>query len=117
MAIIFLLRRLGLQKPGLGLMFSGALFVIAFAFRAFFGWHAEGVPFVGFIPALLIAGLATRLNIALFVGIASIAAGWFFFVPPFETFAVEARRDQISIASFTLLAAFFFSFFPFFNLS
>jgi K+-sensing histidine kinase KdpD len=77
MSIIFVFRRLRLRKPWLGLMLSGAL----------------------------IAGLATKLNFALLVGIASIVAGWFFFVPPFESFAVETRRDQISIASFTLLAA------------
>src|ERR1700712_1250259 len=117
MMIIFFFRRLRLQKPWLGLMLSGALFVVAFAFRAVFGWHAEGIPFVGFIPALLIAGLATRLNIALLVGIASIVAGWFFFLPPFESFAVEARRDQISIASFTLLAAFVLALLHFLNLA
>jgi hypothetical protein len=112
MSIIFVFRRLRLHKPWPGLMLSGAQFVIAFAFRAAFGWHAEGVPFVGFIPALLIAGLATRLNFALLVGIASIVAGWFFFVPP-----VETRRDQISIASFTLLAAFVLALLHFLNLA
>jgi K+-sensing histidine kinase KdpD len=117
MGIIFFFRRLRLHKPWLGLMLSGTLLVIAFAFRAAFGWHAEGVPFVGFIPALLIAGLATRLNLALLVGIASIIAGWFFFVPPFESFAVETHRDQISIASFTLLAAFVLALLHFLNLA
>jgi K+-sensing histidine kinase KdpD len=69
------------------------------------------------IPALLIAGLATRLNFALLVGIASIVAGWFFFVPPFESFAVATHRDQISIASFTLLAAFVLALLHFLNLA
>jgi two-component sensor histidine kinase len=117
MRIILFFRRLRLQKPWLGLMLSTGLLGIALAIRAILGWHVEGVPFIGFFPAVLVAGLATRVSSAVLIAMASLALGWFFFIPPFESFLVETSRDQISVVSFALLAALVLAMLHFLNLA
>jgi two-component sensor histidine kinase len=59
-----------------------ALFVIALAIRFWLGSLLGTIPFISFYPAVLASAVLLGWKEAMFVLVLSLAAGWYFFLPP-----------------------------------
>jgi two-component system, sensor histidine kinase PdtaS len=88
-----------------GYGFAIAAFAVAFAVRyGLRDWLPPGLPFITFYPAVILTGFFTGFGPAVLVAVLSVFAGWYFFLPPFQSFDV-ASVDVVALGVFALSSA------------
>jgi two-component sensor histidine kinase len=65
----------------------------------------ETVPFITLFPAILLAALLGGIWVGLLVTIVSFLAGWYFFLPPYNSWTVETPGTPAILILFFLTAA------------
>ena len=76
-------------NPWLGYSFGLFIFAAGFLLRYLPGGMLETVPFITLFPAILVAALIGGLRVGLLVAVLSFVAGWYFFLPPYNSWALE----------------------------
>jgi two-component sensor histidine kinase len=79
-------------------------FTVAFLLRYFFSEALNDMPFATFLPAIAIAALLAGWRVGFAVACLSCVAAWYFFLPPYATFAVEMPKGVTRIVLFWVTA-------------
>jgi two-component sensor histidine kinase len=91
--------------PLAGWLFGLVAFGVAFAVRWRFGEAMGGLPFVTFFLAVLATALAAGWRPAAMVAGLSLIAAWYYFIPPFGSFALEWPAGYVALAFFLIVCA------------
>ncbi len=67
-------------------------------------WFVEGVPFLTFFPAVLVATVVGGLWAGLFAAVSSAGVAWYFFLEPLSAWTLDARA-AVSLFSFFFVSA------------
>jgi len=85
-----------------------ALGVVALAAGLRYGlemvWPGVVVPFATYFPAIVIVGYFGGAIACCTAIVLSLLSGWYFFLPPQNSFALQSRADVINLALFTIAA-------------
>lgn len=85
-----------------------ALIVVALAtglrYALEMAWPGVVVPFATYFPAIVIVGYFGGALACCTAIVLSLLAGWYFFLPPHNSFAFQSRADVINLALFALAA-------------
>jgi two-component sensor histidine kinase len=93
------------RKRKLGYGFAVIAFLAAFALRyGLDDWLPPGLPFLTFFPAVILTSFFASLRPAIVVTVLSGLAAWYFFLPPFESFAVNPAK-LLALLFFAIVAA------------
>ncbi|SDG69983.1 sensor histidine kinase [Pelagibacterium luteolum] len=85
----FLRRLLDTHGTKLGWGFGVVAFAVAFLLRDILdGTLPPGYPFLTFFPAVILTAFVGGLAPGIAVAVLSTIASWYFFIPPFDTFAI-----------------------------
>jgi PAS domain S-box-containing protein len=90
------------RRPGLSTLFAAGLLLGAWGLRAAIDPYVVGVPFITFYPALILAALL-GFGPAMFVLVTATLISWYFYVPPYYSFAIE-WKDSIPLQLFVVFA-------------
>lgn len=100
-----ILAKLAGQRRGMaaGLALGSAAFVVTFIIR----WLAgiDGLPFATFFLAIFVTAAFSGWRPAVMVLATSMIAAWYFFLPPYHSFALNKPQGPVSLALFALVAA------------
>jgi two-component sensor histidine kinase len=91
-------------RPLLSVALGVGLFLVALALRLVLS-GLEGVPFVTFLPAVVVATLGGGLWAGMLCATAGGIAAWYFFVPPFYSFELMWPAGPISLLLYVLTVA------------
>jgi two-component sensor histidine kinase len=91
-------------NPWYGFAVGLVIFAFAFVLRYVPGWRLESVPFITLFPAILVAALLGGLRVGIMVALLSFFAGWYFFLPPYQTFSVRDPSTVWALLFFCLTA-------------
>src|SRR5262249_2595364 len=91
------------QKPLVGYAIGAALFCFALLARAGLDSALRPFPFLTFFPAIVLTALLGGVRAASLVTLISGATAWYYFVPPYESWAF--KFDQASGLAFFLVVA------------
>ena len=80
------------------------IFAAGFLLRYLPGGMLESVPFITLFPAVLIAALIGGFRVGLLVAVLSFAVGWYFFLPPYNSWALESPRGLWALFLFWVTA-------------
>ncbi|WLA74227.1 histidine kinase dimerization/phosphoacceptor domain -containing protein [Bradyrhizobium diazoefficiens] len=80
-----------------------AIFAAGFALRYLPGNSLEAVPFITLFPAILVAALVGGLWVGLLVAVLSFFAGWYFFLPPQNSWAI-GEKGAFTLFFFAVIA-------------
>ena len=80
------------------------IFAAGFLLRYLPGGFLETVPFITLFPAILVAALIGGLRVGLLVAALSFAAGWYFFLPPYNSWQLEEPKGAWTIFMFWVTA-------------
>jgi two-component sensor histidine kinase len=80
---------------------------VATALRLAIDPYVEGIPFIAFLPAVVITTLISGFGAGLFCIILSTAAAAFFVLPPRLSFYIESPRDVADLLLFIVEALFY----------
>lgn len=94
-------KQTGLQ----GWLIAFAVFLAAFAFRWMLRGVLAGLPFLTFFPAIIIAAAIAGWRPAAGVLVLSTLAAWYFWLPPFSSFAVTGPETPISLLLFVIVGS------------
>jgi two-component system, sensor histidine kinase PdtaS len=79
------------RSRALGYSFGLAAFALALLLRWWLDQHlAAGPPFAIFVAAVIVTVFVAGLGPGIAVGVLSALAGWYFFLPPYQSFALDA---------------------------
>lgn len=92
------------QRPLIGVVVGLILFACAFSVRQALGADMAHYPFLTFFPAILLTAVIGGMGPAILVAVLSALSAWYFFIPPFESFAIGAPQ-VVGLAFFSLVAA------------
>jgi two-component sensor histidine kinase len=92
-------------NPLLGYSAGLVIFALGFLLRYLPGGMLDAVPFITLFPAILIAALVGGLGVGLMVALLSFVAGWYFFLPPYDSWSLAAPKATVSLALFWVTAA------------
>lgn len=92
------------RSPRVGYGFGLIAFAVALVIR----WHLSdllpaGFPFLTFFPAIILTTFVGGLWPGLFIAILSTLAAWYFFIPPFHSFALSAE-GVLAVGFFVVIA-------------
>ncbi len=92
------------DNPWLAYPVGLLIFAAGFLLRYFPGGTLETVPFITLFPAILIAALICGVWVGLFVTVLSFVAGWYFFLPVYNSFALQDSASAWALALFWVTA-------------
>jgi two-component system, sensor histidine kinase PdtaS len=93
------------NKPWLGFSVGLLIFGAGFLLRYAAGGTLETVPFITLFPAILIAALIGGVWVGLFVAVLSFVAGWYFFIPIFNSFTLSEPTTALALLMFWVTAS------------
>lgn len=76
------------------------IFALGFLLRYLPGGVLDAVPFITLFPAILIAALVGGVNVGIMVAVLSFVAGWYFFLPPYNSFAIRTPQAAWALVFF-----------------
>jgi hypothetical protein len=82
-----------------------AIFLGAFLLRFGLGGVMKDVPFITLFPAIVLAALIGGLEVGLVIAALGGLAGWYFFLPPANSFELQWPSGHLSMIFFTVTAA------------
>lgn len=78
------------SRPWVGYAVAAVLSLLAWWIRAELeGWLPDGFPYLTFFPAVILTAFFFGLGPGVFSALVSGLAAWYFFIPPFHSFALE----------------------------
>jgi two-component sensor histidine kinase len=93
------------KHPWLGYAVGLAIFALGFLLRYLPGGVLDAVPFITLFPAILIAALVGGLSVGIVVAVLSFVAGWYFFLPPYNSFAIKTPQGVWALVFFWITVA------------
>jgi two-component sensor histidine kinase len=93
------------RNPWLGLGAGLVIFAAGFLLRYIPGNILGAVPFITLFPAILLAALVGGLPAGIMVAVFSFFAGWYFFVPPQNSWSLSEPRAVAALVMFWVTAA------------
>jgi two-component sensor histidine kinase len=105
MRLVTTLKELRQRQPWIALGIALAIFLGAFLLRLAMGDVMKDVPFITLFPAIVLAALVGGLEVGLVIAALSGLAGWYFFLPPENSFQLEWPSGLLIMVFFTATAA------------
>ena len=88
------------QRPVLAYSTGLFAFALALAVRfAFNGLLPAGFPYLTFFPAVLLTAFFCGTGPGIVTATLSVAAAWFWFIPPFDSFALDTQSSIAVLSS------------------
>ncbi|SFZ86267.1 Two-component sensor histidine kinase, contains HisKA and HATPase domains [Devosia enhydra] len=94
------------QRPRLGYAIAVSAFLIALLTR--FGVNAflpSGFPYLTFFPAVLLTAFFCGTGPGLLAALLSVAAAWYWFIPPLDSFALDVQSGVAVLFFVAILSA------------
>ena len=92
------------DNPWLGYPVGLLIFAAGFLIRYLPGGMLETVPFITLFPTILIVALICGVWVGLFVAVLSFLAGWYFFLPVFNSFVLTDPTSALALVLFWVTA-------------
>ena len=93
------------RHPWLGYAVGLGIFAVGFLLRYLPGGVLDAVPFITLFPSILIAALIGGLHVGIVVAVLSFVAGWYFFLPPYNSFVLKTLQGIWALVFFWITVA------------
>ena len=93
------------ENPVFGYVVALGLFAISLGARFALDVGLSGYPFIAFLPAILLTAVICGVGPGILVGVLSVVAAVYFFIPPYNSFAIPDRNHLVGIGFFVFVIA------------
>ena len=105
MQVVTTLAKLRRQHPWAALALALGFLAVAVLIRLAMPREMHSLPFITLLPAVLIAALIGGLRVGIIVTILAGVAAWYWFLPPFDSFALAWPDGVLAMVFFAITAA------------